>query len=193
MVLKIRTFQANNYLNNFTNQLLENSRKKVQSLFIDKIRGADFADMQLVSKFSKRTPFLLCVIDMFGKHAWAAPLKGKKGTTITNTFQKILDKTNCKPRKIWVDEGSEFCKRSMKSWMKKNTREMYSTHNEGKSVAAKKITRTFKNKIYKFMTLISQNLYISKLDDIMKKYNNKYHKTFKIKLFTVHPSKYIDF
>ena len=52
---------------------------------------------------------------MFGKHAWAAPFKGKKGTIITNTFQKILDKTNCKPRKIWVDEGSEFCNRSMKS------------------------------------------------------------------------------
>ena len=77
--------------------------------------------------------------------------------------------------------------------MKKNAREMYSTHNEGKSVAAKKFIRTFKNKIYKFMTLISQNLYISKLDDIMKKYNNKYHKTFKSKPFTVHPSKYIDF
>ena len=77
--------------------------------------GADFADMQLVSKFDKGTPFLLCFIDMFGKHAWAAPFKGKKGTIITNTFQKILDKTNCKPRKIWVDEGSEFCNRSMKS------------------------------------------------------------------------------
>ena len=58
---------------------------------------------------------------------------------------------------------------------------MYSTNNEGKSVIAERFIRTLKNKIYKYMTSISKNVYIDKLDDIVKKYNNTYHTTIKIK------------
>ena len=50
------------------------------------------ADMQLISKFDKGTRFLQCVIDVFSKHAWVVPLKGKKGITIVKVFQKVLDK-----------------------------------------------------------------------------------------------------
>ena len=49
---------------------------------------------------------------------------------------------------------------------------MYSMHNERKSVFAERFIRTLKNKIYKYMTSISKNLYIDKLDDIVNKYNN---------------------
>ena len=50
--------------------------------------GGDLADMQLISKFNKEICFLLCVIDIFSKHAWVIPLKDKKGNVITNDFQK---------------------------------------------------------------------------------------------------------
>ena len=69
----------------------------------------------------------------------------------------------------------------MKSWLEKNDIEMYSTHNEGKSVIAERFIRTLKNKIYKYMTSISKNVYIDKLDDIVNKYNNAYHSTIKLK------------
>ena len=58
---------------------------------------------------------------------------------------------------------------------------MYSTNNKGKSVAAERFIKTLKNKIYKCMTSISKNVYIDKLDDIVKKYNNTYHTTIKMK------------
>ena len=72
--------------------------------------------MQLISKFNKGFRFLLCVIDIFSKHAWVVPLKDKKGISIVNAFQKILnasDKSEAqskgrKPNKIWVDKGSKF-------------------------------------------------------------------------------------
>ena len=73
-------------------------------------------------------------------------LKDKKGITITNAFQKTLKESNCKLNKIWVDEGSEFYNRSMKSWLEKNDIEMYSTHNEGKSVIAERFIKTLKMK-----------------------------------------------
>ena len=87
-------------------------------------------------------------------------MKDKKGITMTNAFQKILNESNCKPDKIWVDKISEFYNRSMKSWLEKNYIEIYSTHNEGKSVVAERFTITLKYKIYKNMTSMSIYIYI---------------------------------
>ena len=67
----------------------------------------------MLSKFNKGTQFLLCVIDIDTKYVWLIPLKDKKHITITNAFQKILDKSRCKPNKIWVDKGGVFCNRSI--------------------------------------------------------------------------------
>ena len=97
---------------------------------------ADLVDLQLISNFNKGFRFLLCLIDICNKHAWVNPLKDKKGLTIANAFQKILEKTNRKPNKKWVKKGSEFYNRSMKSWSEKNDIDMFSTHNKGKSVIA---------------------------------------------------------
>ena len=104
---------------------------------------------------------------------------------IVNAFQKILKESSRKPNKIWVDKGSEFYNNSFKKELKDNDIEMYSTHNEGKYVAAERFIRTLKTEIYKYMTAISKNLYINKLDDIVNEYNNTYHTTFKMKLVDV--------
>ena len=118
--------------------------------------------------------------------------KNKKGITTTNASQRILDDSNRKRNKIWVVKGSEFYNRSMKSWLKKNNIEMYSTHNEAKSVVIERFIRTLKNKIYKYMISISKNVYIDKLDHIVNKYNNTYHNTIKMKPFDVKSNTYID-
>ena len=59
---------------------------------------------------------------------------------------------------------------------------MYLTYNEGKSVVAERFIKTLKCKIYKYVTLISTNVYIEKLDDIVNKYNNTYQSRIKMKL-----------
>ena len=71
----------------------------------------------------------------------------KKGITITNAFQKILGESNRKQNQIWVDKGSQFYNWSMKSFLENNIKEMYSTHNERKSVAAERFIGNLKNKI----------------------------------------------
>ena len=70
---------------------------------------------------------------------------------------------------------------------------MYSAHKTGKSVIAERFIRTFKNKIYKYMTLRSKNVYIDKLDYIVNEYNNTYHRTIKMKPIDVKDNTYIDF
>ena len=82
--------------------------------FKDNIWGADLADMLLISKVNKGTRFLLYFINIFSKYAWIVPLKDRKGVTIVNAFQKVLIKSDHKPNKIWVDEGSEFFNSSFK-------------------------------------------------------------------------------
>ena len=69
---------------------------------------------------------------------------------------------------------------------------MYSTHNEGKSVVAKRFISSLKSKIYKYMTSISKHVYINKIDDIVNEYNNTYHTTIKMKPIDVKNNTYIN-
>ena len=96
----------------------------------------------------------------------------QKGIKITNTFEKTLDKSRRKPNKLWVDKGSEFCNRSIKSCLKENDVEMYSTYDDRKLVVAERFIRNMKNRIYRYMTSIPKTVYVDKLDDIVHKYNN---------------------
>ena len=75
------------------------AKRRVYSTFKDNIWGVDLADMQLLSKYNKGIRFLLCVIDIFSKHAWVVPLKDKKGISIVKAFQIILKQSNRKPNK----------------------------------------------------------------------------------------------
>ena len=113
--------------------------------------------------------------------------------SIAIAFQSILKKSNGKSSKICVDKGSEFYNSHFKKCLKDNDIEMYSTHNEVKSVAAERFIRTLKNKIYKYMTSISKNVYIDKLDDIIDEYNNTYHRTIKMKPIDNKDNTYINF
>ena len=94
-------------------------------------------------------------------------------------FTKIISEER-KPNKIWVDQGNEFYNNSFTDFLKINNIEMYSTHNEGKSVVAERFIRTLKNKIFKHMTAISKNIYFDVLDDIVNKWNNTIHRTIKM-------------
>ena len=146
-------------------------KRKVYSSFRDNIWVVDLTDMQSLSKYNKGIKYLLCVIDLFGKYAWVIPIKDKKGTRIVNAFKKILSDSNRKRNKIWVDQGSESYSKSFKDFLKINSIEMYWTYYEGKSVVAERFVRTLKNKIFKHMTAIQQNIYFDVLDDIFDKYN----------------------
>ena len=167
------------------------NKRKVYSSFKGNIWGVDLADMQLLSKFNKGIRFL-CVIDIFSKYAFVVPLKDKKGVSIFNAFQSILDKSGRKPNKIRVDQRSEFYNHNFKKWLANNDISMYSSYNEGKSVVAERFIRTLKNKLYKHMTTVSKNVYYDVLDDIVKKYNNTRHSTIKMKPIDIKDNTYIN-
>ena len=89
------------------------------SPFMDNNWGAYLEGMHLISKFNKRFRFLLCFIDIYSKYVSFILLNDKKGITISNAFQKTLNKWN-----------SEFCNRPMKSFFQSSNIEMHLTHNK---------------------------------------------------------------
>ena len=128
----------------------------------------------------------------FSKYASTVPLKDKKGGTIVNAFQSILKNSKRKPKKIWVDKRRDFYNNCFKKCLQEIYIEMYLKHKEGKSVVAESFIGTLKNKIYKYMTSISRNLCIDKLDNIVNKFNNTYHRTMKMKPIDVKDNTYIN-
>ena len=135
----------------------------------------------------------MCVIDLFSRYAWVVPLEDKRGATITNGYQSIFKKSDRKPKKIWVDNSSEFYDNVFKRFLKENSIEMYSTHNKGKSGVAERFIKTLKNKIYKHMITTGKNVYFNVLDDIVDKYNNTYHISIKVKPKDVTDSVFIEY
>ena len=149
--------------------------------------------MQPLSKYNKGIKYSLCAIDLFSKYAWVIPLEDKKGVSIVNAFQKILDSSKRKPNKIWFDQGSGFYNNSFIDFLKINNIEMYWTYNEVKSVVAERFIRNLKSRIFKHMTAISRNVYFNVLDDIVNKYNNTIDKTIKMKPIDVTDDSYSEY
>ena len=100
--------------------------------------------MGSLSSKNKNVKYLLCAIDVFIKYAWVKALKDKKDKTVVNAFIEIVNETNCKPNKLWVDQRREFYNKLMQEWLEINDILMYSTHKEGKSVIAERIIKNVK-------------------------------------------------
>ena len=91
----------------------------------------------------------------------------------------MLDDSKRKSNKIWVDKESEFYNNSFKKLLQDNAIAICSRRNEGKSVVGERFIRTLKKKIYKYLTSVSTNMYIDKLNDIVNKYSNRNHRIIK--------------
>ena len=98
---------------------------------------------------NKNVKCLLCVIDVFTKYTWVKPLKDEKGKTVLNAFMKIVNESNHKRNKSWVNQGREFYNKLMQEWLDNNDILMHSTNNEAKSHIAKRFIKTLNAKIYK--------------------------------------------
>ena len=150
-------------------------RRKVYARFKDNILAEDVAEMESLSSKNKNIKYLLCVIDVFTNYAWVKPLKDKKIKTVLNAFIEIVNESNRKPNKLWVDQGKELYNKLMQESLDNNDILMYSTHNEGNSVIAERFIKTLKVKIYKKRTANYNKSYLPYLNKLIDQYNNTYH------------------
>ena len=131
--------------------------------------------MGSLSSKNKNVKSLLCVIDVFTKHAWVKPLKDKKGKTVLNAFIEIVNESNRKPNKLWVDQGREFYNKFMQEWLDNNYILLYFTNNKGKPVISEMFIKTVKTKIYKKKAANESKSYLPYLNKLVDQYNSTYH------------------
>jgi hypothetical protein len=144
-------------------------KRRVIVYGIDEVWAIDLVDMKHFSRINKGYKYLLTVIDIFSKYAWAIPIKSKKPESSLEAFENILESSNRKPEKIWCDGGNEF-KGVFQKFLDKNKILKYMTHNEGKSVVVERFNRTLKERMWKQFTIDNTNQYLDMLPLLMEKY-----------------------
>ena len=174
----------------FSPQITKFKRQRIIPLYKDETWSADLIDKSSLSKYNNKYKFILTVIDISTKYAWAIPLKNKSGLSITNGFKIVLSEhpqggsEPRKPEKLWVDRGSEFYKKTFKSLLieygtGKATSgiELYSIYSDLKAVFIERFNRTLLHIINKPMFINGDGNWVNKLNDAVVTYNNNIHST----------------
>ena len=125
----------------FSPQITKFRRERMIPLCKDETWSADIIDKSSLSKYNNNYNFIITVIDIFTKYAWAIPLKIKSGLSITNGFKIVLGEHR-KPEKLWVDRGSEIYNKTVKSLLKEFETKLYSTYSDLKAVFIERFNRT---------------------------------------------------
>lgn len=133
----------------------------------------DLIDMQKLSKTNKNYKYILAIIDIFSKFAYALPVKSKKGDEIALSLDNLLSKLMIKPKKIHSDQGREFFNKHVSNILKKYGIELYHTFSSQKAYICERFIRTFKRLIYMNMKFRSSLRYIDTLPEMIHHYNYK--------------------
>lgn len=140
---------------------------------------ADLVDLKEFSKSNNNFNYILTVIDVFSKKAWAVPVKSKTASEVTEAMERILK--NVVPLKLQTDKGKEFENSSFKSLMKKYNINFFTTNNfDIKCSVIERFNRTLKDKMFKYFTKSGGRKYIDILDSLIASYNNSYHRSIKM-------------
>jgi len=139
---------------------------------------ADLIETIRLSRSNDGVNYILVLIDCFTKFAWQFPLKNKRGITI----KKALDEWKRKlgddlPRNFSSDSGGEFYNKHVKQWMIRNNINQARETGECKASIIERFNKSYQNLMYKFMTFKKTRRYVDSLDDLMKTYLNRPHRT----------------
>ena len=182
--------QRNQLASDLATELHKEYRKpklflKVKVFNKDDIWGADLVEMQN-SKNNKDYRYILTIIDLYTKYAWAIPLKDKKGITVRDAFEELFEKDPTRiPKHLYVDHGSEFYNKYMKELLDNNEIKIYSTYNQpdernqgpSHNPVIERFNRTLKNIMFKKFTERGNRIWHDMLPELVKIYNNKKHRT----------------
>ena len=155
-------------------------RRKIIVSGIDDQWQADLIDLSRLKKHNKGYTFILTVIDVFSKVAWAIPLKQKTGAEIVRAFEKIFKTSKRHPQKIQTDKGSEFLNKTFQSYLKKKKVHFFVTENEDiKAAVVERFNRTLKEKMWRYFTKHNTLYYLDVLSDLVVSYNHSFHRSIK--------------
>lgn len=143
---------------------------------LDEIWQSDLADLSNLSKHNSGFKFVLTVIDVFSKFAFAIPLKTKSATAVKKAFEDISAEGR-KPQKIHTDKGGEFMGKQVQDFFKKEGIHHYVTHSETKASVVERFNRTLKTRMFRAFTAKNTLNYIDMLQELVDGYNHSKQRT----------------
>lgn len=142
---------------------------------------ADLSDMRTYSKYNNGFNYILCVIDVFSKYAYARAIKNKNSETIKQCFESIFNEANATPTHIQSDKGTEFVSKDVQKYFKSKNVNYYTTNNPDiKASIVERFQRTLKMKMWRYFTHKNTYKYINILQDLIYAYNHSYHSSIKM-------------
>lgn len=145
---------------------------------IDVVWQADLNDMRSLQAENDGYNYLLTIIDVFSKHAWALPLKTKTGPEVTKAFQDIFQQSKRKPLKIQTDLGGEFVNKVFKTFLEKHNITLYHIYNpDTKACIVERFNRTLKARMWRYFTHEASHRYLEVLPDLLHAYNHSKHRS----------------
>lgn len=153
------------------------TRNRVVVGSIDQQWQIDLMDMQKLAKENKGYKYILTVIDVFSKYAWAIPTKSKSGNDVTKAFQDILENSKRKPQYVQSDKGKEFLNTTFQKFLKNEGIGFFTSENdEIKAGIVERLNRTVKEKLWRYFTHTGRYGYIDAvLQKLIHSYNNTQH------------------
>lgn len=143
---------------------------------IDEQWQADLADVGLIRKENNGYPFILTVIDIFSRYAWARPLPNKTGKAVAEAFEDIFREGRI-PKRIQTDQGKEFENRFVQTLFNQHNIELFSVKSAYKAAIVERYNRTLKNKLWRYFTMTTKQNWTRVLQDVVYSYNHSIHRT----------------
>lgn len=148
---------------------------------IDDLWQADLNDMSSLKQYNDGFIYLLTVIDVFSKVAWAVPLKRKTGEAVTEAFKLIFKESKRKPVSLNTDKGREFINKVFQKFLKDKDVNYYHTNNPDiKASVVERFNRTLKSRMYRYFTAKSTQRYVDVLPQLIKAYNHTVHRSIRM-------------
>jgi len=154
----------------------------------DDLWQADVVEMRPYARGNGGHNYILTVIDVLSKYAWAAPLKTKGGNEVARAFAKILRDNARSPKNLQTDQGKEFYNADMTKLTKKHNINHYSTYSVMKASVVERFNRTLKNAMWKMFTLNGNYKWIDALPRLVAEYNARKHRTIGVRPIDVTPA-----
>lgn len=155
-------------------------RRPIVAQAVHDIWAADLVDMQTYSYYNSGYKYLITIIDILSRYAFALPIKDKSGSTVASAFKLLFDEQFIVPSKLWTDRGTEFLNSDMNELLRQYSIEIYHTYSENKSPIVERFNRTLKEMMWKYFTANSTYRWIDILPELIHTYNTRKHSTIKM-------------
>lgn len=161
------------------------SRRRTLAFGSNETWQADLMDLKKFASHNSGTKYLLTIIDIFSKYAYAVPLKNKNALSLLKGFKSVFK--HQKPKNLQTDRGSEFYNKHVQNLFATENVFHYSTHSDTKASVVERFNRTLKEKLFRVFTYRNSYKYADVLNSLIKSYNHSVHRSIGIAPVDVTP------